>query len=121
MPRVEGPTGAACGRIGSVARLRRSAFPCSRLQVRCLPSVASPFSGTIHALRSPCFAMAPAQAVPGLWAFGGVKVHRTFTLSPPHPLDHCLNPLHPSRAASGRLRLRTTLGLRKGAKKTKKT
>ncbi len=29
------------------------------------------------------------------WAFGGVKVPRTFTLLPPHPLDLCLVPLRP--------------------------
>ncbi len=37
-----------------------------RLQARGSPSVANPLSGTIHALRSPCFAVAPAQAVRGL-------------------------------------------------------
>ncbi len=60
------------------ARLAALHFPCSRLQVQGLPSVANPFSGAIHALRSPCFAVAPPK--PSLaWAFGGVKVHRTFT------------------------------------------
>ncbi len=34
-----------------------------RLQVRGSPSVANPLSGTIPALRSPCFAVAPTQAV----------------------------------------------------------
>ncbi len=75
-PRV--PEGTVPVPAGGV-RLAALRFPCSRWQVQGSPSVASPFSGTIHALRSPCFAVAPAQAVPGLWAFGGVKVHRTFT------------------------------------------
>ncbi len=53
------------------ARLAALHFPCSRLQVQGLLSVANPFSGAIHALRSPYFAMAPAQAVRGLGVRAG--------------------------------------------------
>ena len=100
--------------------LRRFAFPARACKSRaCLPWQARSAG---QSMRYAVPASLWHRPKPSLaWAFGGVKVHRTFTLSPPHPLDHCLNPLHPSRAASGRLRLRTTLGLRKGAKKTKKT
>ncbi len=104
------------GARGRTRDLQRFAF-LFRLQAQALPSVANPFSGAIHALRSPCFAVAPAQAVPGLWAFGGVKVHRTFILL---RLTHWtfayirFTPLEPLQAE---FRLRTTFGLRKGAKK----
>jgi len=54
-------------------------FALLRLKDQGNPSVDFPFAGRIHALRSPCFAVAPAQAIRGLGAFGGVKVHRTFT------------------------------------------
>jgi hypothetical protein len=85
---------------GSDARLAALRSPCSCLQARGSLSVASPFSGAIPALRPPCRAWAPAQAVPGL----GVRRDERPPdprLYPAHPPDLCLDPLHPSRARSG--------------------
>ncbi len=45
-----------------------------------------PFAGRIHALRSPCFAVAPAQAVRGLGVRRG-EGPPDLHLLPPHPLD----------------------------------
>jgi hypothetical protein len=73
--------------------------PCSRLQVRGSPSVASSFRGTISSLRTPCCAWAPAQALPGL----GVRRDERPPdprLYPAHPPDLCLDPLHPCPATS---------------------
>ncbi len=65
-----------------------------RWQVRGSPSVANPLSGIIHALRSPCFAMAPAQAVRGLGVRRG-EGPPDLHLLPPHPLELYLIPLRP--------------------------
>ena len=80
-------------------RSLRLRFPCSRWQVQGSPSVASPFSGTIHALRSPCFAVAPAQAVPGLGvpAGEGPPDLHLITASPTRPLSFIrFTPARPS-------------------------
>ncbi len=65
-----------------------------RWQVRGSPSVANPLSGIIHALHSPCFAMAPAQAVRGL-GVRRVEGPPDLHLLPPHPLELYLIPLRP--------------------------
>ncbi len=90
---VDPPTAPPCADDGR--RLAALRFPCSRLQVRGSPSVASPFSRAIHALRSPYFAMAPAQAVRGLGVRRGEgppDLH-VITASPTGPLSLSASPL----------------------------
>ncbi|MEE9598503.1 MAG: hypothetical protein V3V96_17150, partial [Acidiferrobacterales bacterium] len=55
----------ACVHFPSRACLLRFAF-LLRLKDQGNLSVDFPFAGRIHALRSPCFAVAPAQAIRGL-------------------------------------------------------
>ncbi len=61
-------------------------FALLRLKGQGNPSVDFPFAGRIHALRSPCFAVAPAQAIRGLSVRRG-EGPPDLRLLPPHPLD----------------------------------
>ena len=61
-------------------------FALLRLQDQGNRSMDLPFAGRIHALCSPCFAVAPAQAIRGLGVRRG-EGPPDLHLLPPHPLD----------------------------------
>ncbi len=78
MPRVDGSTKAAFGRIAAVSGLRRSAFPALAGKSGARPPWRARSAGqSMHYAVPASLWHRPKPSL--AWAFGGVKVHRTFT------------------------------------------